>query len=84
MSDEGDRVAPHAGTALAVVDQRRVTLRDADEVLAVRAEDGEIYVGLRSVCLSLGGRAGRVGAPHPALFEEIERARVDRGHDDPG
>ncbi len=79
MSDNEDRVAPSAGTALAVVDQRQVALLDGDEVLAVRAEDGEIYVGLRSVCLSLGvaptGQVRRIQSDE-VMAEGLREVRV--------
>jgi len=79
MPDEGERIAPSAGTALAVVDQRQVALLDADEVLAMRAEDGEIYVGLRSVCVSLGvaptGQVRRIQADE-VMAEGLREVRV--------
>jgi len=40
--------------ALVPIDERRVLLMEGDEVLAVRAEDGTIYLPLRPVCESLG------------------------------
>jgi len=45
---EGDKAR-----ALVPVDERRVTLMEGDEVLAMRAEDGTIYLPLRPVCESL-------------------------------
>jgi len=79
MPDEGERRAPSAGTALAVVDHRQVALLDADEVLAMRAEDGEIYVGLRSVCVSLGvaptGQVRRIQADE-VMAEGLREVRV--------
>jgi len=79
MPDEGERIPPSAGTALAVVDQRQVALLDADEVLAMRAEDGEIYVGLRSVCVSLGvaptGQVRRIQADE-VMAEGLREVRV--------
>ncbi len=79
MSDEGERAAPRAATALAVIDQRQVALLDTDEVLAMRAEDGEIYVGLRSVCLSLGvvptGQVRRIQADE-VMAEGLRAVRV--------
>ena len=50
MSEQGQDKA----TALVPVAQRRVELVDGDEVLAVRAEDGSIYLPLRPICVSLG------------------------------
>jgi len=41
-------------TALVPVAQRRVEVLDGDEVLAVRAEDGSIYLPPRPICASLG------------------------------
>ena len=79
MSDDGERIAPRAVAALTVVDQRHVALLDDDEVLAMRAEDGEIYVGLRSVCLSLGvaptGQVRRIQADE-VMAEGLREVRV--------
>jgi len=50
MSEQGQDKA----TALVPVAQRRVKVLDGDEVLAVRAEDGSIYLPLRPICASLG------------------------------
>jgi hypothetical protein len=51
---EGDR-ASDAGAALIAVEQREVSLVGADDaIIAVRVQDGEIYVPLRSVCARLG------------------------------
>jgi len=50
MSEQGQDKA----MALVPVAQRRVELLDGDEVLAVRVEDGSIYLPLRPICASLG------------------------------
>jgi hypothetical protein len=79
MSDDGEQGVPRTAAALAVVDQRQVALLDADEVLAMRAEDGEIYVGLRSVCVSLGvaptGQVRRIQADE-VMAEGLREVRV--------
>lgn len=50
MSDHGQAEA----LALVPIAQRRVELLDGDDVLAVRADDGTIYLPLRPLCKSLG------------------------------
>ena len=51
MSDE---------TTLTTVEQKTVTFYD-DELLAIRAEDGQVYVSLRHLCAALGlARQGQV------------------------
>jgi len=67
-------------TALAVVDQRQITLlEDDDTLLALRAEDGEIYVGMRSMCTSLGlqpnGQLRRIRADE-VMAEGLRDVRV--------
>jgi len=49
MSEQGQ----DTGRVLVPVDQRRVALMEGDDVLAVRAEDGTIYLPLRPMCESL-------------------------------
>ncbi len=60
MSDNGDRVAPSAGTALAVVDQRQVALLDGDEVLSRdmhgRCTYSGVGMGRRAMSRGRGGR----------------------------
>jgi len=66
-------------TALAVIDQRQVALLDADEILAVRAGDDEIYVPLRGLCANLGiaptGQVRRIRADE-ALAEGLREVRI--------
>ncbi len=50
MSENGQDTSQ----ALVPVDQRQVTLVDGSEVLAVRAEDGTIYLPVQPMCESLG------------------------------
>jgi len=42
------------GTALVAVDQRHVALLDEDDILAVRTDDGDIYIPVRALCSNLG------------------------------
>ena len=65
MTDETmesqERTAEAADTTLTVAEQRRVALIDTDEILAVRAVDGDSYVPLREMCGNLGiARVGQV------------------------
>ena len=64
------------------VDERRVTLMEGDEVLAVRAEDGTIYLPLRPVCESLGlsyrPQRRRIQRD-PALEEGMREIRLETG-----
>jgi len=66
-------------TALAVIDQRQVALLEADEILAVRAGDDEIYVPLRGLCANLGiaptGQVRRIRADE-ALAEGLREVRI--------
>jgi len=68
--------------ALVPVDERRVTLMEGDEVLAVRAEDGAIYLPLRPVCESLGlsyrPQRRRIQRD-PALEEGMREIRLETG-----
>jgi len=68
--------------ALVPVDERRVTLMEGDEVLAVRAEDGTIYLPLRPVCESLGlsyrPQRRRIQRD-PALEEGMREIRLETG-----
>ena len=74
---EGDKAR-----ALVPVDERRVTLMEGDEVLAVRAEDGTIYLPLRPVCESLGlsyrPQRRRIQRD-PALEEGMREIRLETG-----
>jgi len=76
-TEEG--AAPSAATALAVVDQRQIALLDGDDLLAVWAEDGELYVGLRSMCANLGlqtnGQVRRIRADE-VMVEGLRDVRV--------
>jgi len=73
-----DEIVPaqDSTTALAVIDQRQVALLEADEILAVRAGDDEIYVPLRGLCANLGieptGQVRRIRADE-ALAEGLRR-----------
>ncbi len=66
-------------TALAVIDQRQVALLEADEILAVRAGDDEIYVPLRGLCANLGiaptGQVRRIRADE-ALADGLREVRI--------
>jgi len=78
MSEQGqDKM-----TALVPVAQRRVELLDGDEVLAVRAEDGSIYLPLRPICASLGlsyqPQRRRIQRD-PALEEGMREIRLQTG-----
>ncbi len=78
MSEQGqDKV-----TALVPVAQRRVEVLNGDEVLAVRAEDGSIYLPLRPICASLGlsyqPQRRRVQRD-PALEEGMREIRLQTG-----
>lgn len=79
VSSGEDHAAPAAAITLAAVDQRQIALLEADELLAVRAEDGEIYVGLRSMCASLGlqrnGQLRRIRADE-VMAEGLRDVRV--------
>ena len=80
MPSDDVPTTPAAATALAVVDQRQIALReDDDALLAVRAEDGEIYVGMRSMCASLGlqtnGQLRRIRADE-VMAEGLREVRV--------
>ncbi len=80
MPDNDVPTIPTTATALAVVDQRQIALReDDDALLAVRAEDGEIYVGMRSMCASLGlqtnGQLRRIRADE-VMAEGLREVRV--------
>ncbi len=56
-----EHTAETAGAALTAAEQRRVALIDTDEILAVRAVDGDIYVPLREMYGNLGiTRVGQV------------------------
>jgi len=78
MSEQGQDKA----TALVPVAQRRVELLDGDEVLAVRAEDGSIYLPLRPICASLGlsyqPQRRRIQRD-PALEEGMREIRLQTG-----
>jgi len=78
MSEQGQDKA----TALVPVAQRRVELLDGDEVLAVRAEDGSIYLPLRPICTSLGlsyqPQRRRIQRD-PALEEGMREIRLQTG-----
>ncbi len=78
MSEQGQDKA----TALVPVAQRRVELVDGDEVLAVRAEDGSIYLPLRPICASLGlsyqPQRRRIQRD-PALEEGMREIRLQTG-----
>jgi hypothetical protein len=78
MSEQGQDKA----TALVPVAQRRVELLDGDEVLAVRAEDGAIYLPLRPICVSLGlsyqPQRRRIQRD-PALEEGMREMRLQTG-----
>jgi len=68
--------------ALVPVDERRVALMEGDEVLAVRAEDGTIYLPLRPVCESLGlsyrPQRRRIQRD-PSLEEGVREIRLETG-----
>jgi len=68
--------------ALVPIDERRVLLMEGDEVLAVRAEDGTIYLPLRPVCESLGlsyrPQRRRIQRD-PALEEGVREIRLETG-----
>jgi len=74
---EGDKAR-----ALVPVDERRVALMEGDEVLAVRAEDGTIYLPLRPVCESLGlsyrPQRRRIQRD-PSLEEGVRDVRLETG-----
>ncbi len=78
MSEQGQDKT----TALVPVAQRRVELLDGDEVLAVRAEDGSIYLPLRPICASLGlsyqPQRRRIQRD-PALEEGMREIRLQTG-----
>jgi len=78
MSEQGQDKT----TALVPVAQRRVELVDGDEVLAVRAEDGSIYLPLRPICASLGlsyqPQRRRIQRD-PALEEGMREIRLQTG-----
>jgi len=78
MSEQGQ----DKGRALVPVDQRRVALMEGDEVLAVRAEDGTIYLPLRPVCESLGlsyrPQRRRIQRD-PSLEEGVQEIRLETG-----
>ncbi len=78
MSEQGQDKA----TALVPVAQRRVELLDGDDVLAVRAEDGSIYLPLRPICASLGlsyqPQRRRIQRD-PALEEGMREIRLQTG-----
>jgi len=78
MSEQGQDKA----TALVPVAQCRVELLDGDEVLAVRAEDGSIYLPLRPICASLGlsyqPQRRRIQRD-PALEEGMREIRLQTG-----
>jgi hypothetical protein len=68
--------------ALVPVDQRRVVLMEDNEVLAVRAEDGAIYLPLRPICESLGlsYRPQRRRIQRDASLEEgVREIRLETG-----
>jgi len=80
MPSDDEPTLPAVATALAVVDQRQIALLEADDaLLAVRAEDGEIYVGMRSMCASLGlqpnGQLRRIRADE-VMAEGLREVRV--------
>ncbi len=80
MPSDDEPTLPAVATALAVVDQRQIALLEADDaLLAVRAEDGEIYVGMRSTCASLGlqpnGQLRRIRADE-VMAEGLREVRV--------
>lgn len=80
MPSTREPTAAATATALAVVVQRQITLlEDDDTLLAVRAEDGEIYVGMRSMCTSLGlqpnGQLRRIRADE-VMAEGLRDVRV--------
>jgi len=80
VSSDKEPTRAATATALAVVDQRQITLLEADDaLLAVRAEDGEIYVGMRSMCASLGiqpnGQLRRIRADE-VMAEGLRDVRV--------
>lgn len=58
--------ARESAMALLPLDQRRVALLEGDEVLAVKAEDDEIYLPLRPICTTLG------------LYYRAQRRRIAR------
>ncbi len=78
MNEQGQ----DTGRALVPVDQRRVALMEGDEVLAVRAEDGTIYLPLRPMCESLGlsyrPQRRRIQRD-PSLEEGIREMRLETG-----
>ncbi len=78
MSENGQDTSQ----ALVPVDQRQVALVDGSEVLAVRAEDGTIYLPLRPMCESLGlsyrPQRRRI-ARDPALEEGMRDIRLETG-----
>ena len=78
MSEQGQDKT----TALVPVAQRRVELLDGDEVLAVRADDGSIYLPLRPICASLGlsyqPQRRRIQRD-PALEEGMREIRLQTG-----
>ncbi len=78
MSEQGQDKT----TALVPVAQRRVELLDGDEVLAVRAKDGSIYLPLRPICASLGlsyqPQRRRIQRD-PALEEGMREIRLQTG-----
>jgi hypothetical protein len=80
MPSDDEPTLPAVATALAAVDQRQIALLEADDaLLAVRAEDGEIYVGMRSMCASLGlqpnGQLRRIRADE-VMAEGLREVRV--------
>jgi len=68
--------------ALVPVDERRVALMEGDEVRAVRAEDGTIYLPLRPMCESLGlsyrPQRRRIQRD-PSLEEGVREIRLETG-----
>ncbi len=78
MSENGQDTA----RALVPVDQRQVALMEGSEVLAVRAEDGAIYLPLRPMCESLGlsyrPQRRRI-ARDPTLEEGMRDIRLETG-----
>ncbi len=67
--DSHDPAPETAGVALTAAEQRRVALIDTDEILAVRTEDGDIYIPLRKMCGNLG--IARVGQVRRICTDEV-------------